>query len=323
MKEINVGVVGVGRLGTFHAQKYLELQDQGVRLVALIDPETERVSKKFPGIPVFSNYEAWFAAEDKGEVPKASAASVATNTVFHREVAEALLLRGCNVLVEKPLASSSHEGRDLIAAAARAQKILAVGHVERHRAMESLRRLGTPRFIECHRLAPFSNRSTDIDVVLDLMIHDIDLMLSIVKSPLKFVHAAGFPVLTNKVDIANARFEFADGCVANLTCSRVSIQAMRKFRVFAGDTYLSLDLGAGKFQFFRKNPNIPNPEEAIEGDFGEIEVRDALRTEVGDFISAIREQRKPLVTGEDALHAQILAEKVQFDIEARIKAEAK
>ncbi len=144
-------------------------------------------------------------------------------------------------------------------------------------------------------------------------------MLAIVKSPLKLVHATGFPVLTQKIDIANARFEFEDGCIANLTSSRISIAATRKFRVFSGDTYVSLDLAAGTFQHFHKNPGVERLEDAISGDIGELEVKDALRTEVGDFVAAVREGRRPLVTGEDALDAQLLAEKVLAEILDRVR----
>lgn len=318
MNEINAAVVGVGRLGTFHARKYQELAESGTRLVALVDIEREKVAKNFPHTPIFSSVEAMLAAEKSKEIPAIHVASVATNTDAHRQVATALLRAGKHVLVEKPLALSSSDGKEIIAAAKAANLVLAVGHVERHRAMDVLRKLGQPRFIECHRLAPFSFRSTDIDVVLDLMIHDIDLMLSIVKSPVKSVHAAGFAVLTKKIDIANARFEFEDGCIANLTSSRISIAATRKFRVFSGDTYVSLDLAAGTYQHFHKNPNVENLLEAIEGDAGELEVKDALRTEVGDFVSAVRTGGRPLVSGDDALEAQILAEKVLAEIESRL-----
>lgn len=319
--KIHACVVGVGRLGTFHARKYQELAGEGVALAALVDMDPEKARAAFPGIPVFPDVKALLAAEARGDIPKLDLASVATTTNAHREASIALLKAGKHVLVEKPLAMSSGEGREIVRAATAAQRVLAVGHVERHRAMDMLRRLERPRFIECHRLAPFSNRSTDIDVVLDLMIHDIDLMLAIVKSPLKLVHAAGFPVLTDKIDIANVRFEFQDGCIANLTSSRISVAATRKFRVFSGDTYVSLDLAAGTYQHFHKRPGVANLEDAIEGDMGEIEVKDALRTEVGDFVKAVTSGGRPLVTGEEALEAQVLAEKVLEQILERVGAE--
>ncbi len=320
MNALRACVIGVGRLGTFHAKKYLELASEGVELAALVDANPEKVEKAFPGIKVFRTHQELLAAEANGSLLPIEAFSVATNTESHREIAIALLEAGKHVLVEKPLAMTSLEGADIIRAANQAKRVLAVGHVERHRAMRVLQDLGKPRFIECHRLAPFSNRSTDIDVVLDLMIHDIDLMLAIVKSPLKFVHAAGFPVLTKKADIANARFEFEDGCIANITASRISIAATRKFRVFSGDTYVSIDLAQGSYQKFWKKPGIEDLAEAIDGDMGELEVKDALKTEVGDFVSAVRNGRAPLVTGEAAMEAQILAEKVQAEISRRMVA---
>lgn len=319
MEKINACVVGVGRLGSFHAKKYQELGDSGVELTALVDPRVDEVSKAFPGVRVFPSVESFLRAEDRGEMPRCQVASVASTTNHHRAISLDLIAAGKHLLVEKPLASTSKECAEIIRAADAGKRILAVGHVERHRAAEALQRVHTPRFIEVHRLAPFTNRSTDIDVVLDLMIHDIDLMLSIVKSPLLAVHAAGFPVLTQKVDIANARFEFADGCVANLTSSRISVQQMRKFRVFSNDTYVSIDLAQGKFQYVRKKAEIKDLSDAIEGDWGDLAVKDALRSEVGDFVAAVRDGRKPLVSGSEALQAQALAETVQEEIEAHMQ----
>ena len=222
-------VVGVGKLGTFHAQKYLNFSKNELQLVALVDTDVEKVRAAFPEIPVFAELRECLQAEAKREIPEIHLASVAAPTILHVEIAEALLKAGKHVLVEKPLSSGVEEGRKIIELAKRLKKKLAVGQVERFRAavlFQSIKE--APRFIECHRLSPFPARSTDIDVVLDLMIHDIDLMLSIVNAPLETVSAAGFPVLTPMVDIANARFEFANGCVANLTSSRISITKTRK-----------------------------------------------------------------------------------------------
>lgn len=319
MREINACVVGVGRLGKFHAKKYQELADHGARLVALVDPRVDAVKDAFPGVSVFPSVAEFLRAEKSGQIPVTEAVSVASTTDHHLSIALELLAVDKHLLVEKPLAMTSTECQRMIEVADAKKRILAVGHVERHRATEALKKVHSPKFIECHRLAPFTNRSTDIDVILDLMIHDIDLMLSLVKSPLREVRASGFPVLTEKADIANARFEFEDGCVANLTSSRISVKQMRKFRVFSGDTYLSIDLAEGKYQYVRKKPDVKDLSEAIEGDWGDLDVKDALKSEVGDFLEAIRSGRKPLVSGREAMAAQLLAERVQAEIQAHLE----
>jgi predicted dehydrogenase len=197
--------------------------------------------------------------------------------------------------------------------------LTAVGQVERFRATEIFPLLGKagPKFIECHRLSPFPQRSTDIDVVLDLMIHDIDLMLAMVPAKLVSVQGAGLPVLTPYLDIANARFEFANGCVANLTASRISIQRTRKFRIFSSDRYLSLDLATGSFEQFQRDDQEKNIMESIKHQSGKLGVTDALEAEIRDFVTAVREKRHPLVSGRDGLHALQVAEQVKQDIERR------
>lgn len=321
-RRINTAVVGVGHLGGFHAQKYAGLKEQGIDLVALVEPRAEERSKKLalPGVVWFTSINEWLAAEASGKVPRAEAVSIATTTDQHCNVGLQLLAAGKHILVEKPLASSLAEGEKLVAAARKANCWLATGQVERHRVVQLYKELkGKPRFIECHRLSSFPARSTDIDVVMDLMIHDIDLMLALVDSPIVSVHASGFPVLTKQADIANARFEFANGCVANLTSSRISMQRTRKFRIFSGDSYLSLDLASGAFEQYRKDPEEQDLAKAISHASGNLHVEDPLRAEILDFADAIREGRPPLVTGEDGLRAMEAADKVIQDINQRLR----
>lgn len=325
MANLRAIVVGFGHLGNFHAQKYAQLAQlrEGVELVALIDPRVEEVSAKAAKIsanlPVFASLGDYFAACDAGRVPRADVASIATTTEFHLSTAEELLARGVHLLVEKPLASSVAEARRLVEVAEQKKLTLATGHVQRHLVVEALKTLrGQPYFIECHRLSPFPARSTDIDVVLDLMIHDIDLMLAMVSSPLKEVHSAGFPVLTPQIDIANCRFEFESGCVANLTSSRISMSRTRKFRIFCADSYLSLDLGAGTFERYVRQPGETDPGKAIAVENGSFGVADALLEEVRDFVGSVSGQRPPLVSGRDGLRAIEVAEQVVADARRRL-----
>ena len=323
MDSLRAVVVGFGHLGSFHAQKYLTLKDIGVELVALVDPRADEVRAKAekiaPGIPLFNSVESYFSSCASGKVPKAHIASLATTTDQHVVVGLDLIARGLHLLVEKPLSSSSLEGAKLVDAAAKAGLVLATGQVERHRALEAYQALrGQPYFIECHRLSPFPARSTDIDVIFDLMIHDIDLMLAMVQSPLQEIHASGFPVLTKQIDIANCRFEFANGCVANLTSSRISMSRTRKFRIFCGDSYLSLDLGAGTFERYLKDAEEKDLTKQISHESGSLKVEDALQQELRDFALAVREKREPLVSGRDGLRAIEVAERVVADIQKRL-----
>jgi predicted dehydrogenase len=257
---------------------------------------------------------------DEGKIAMADLASVSSSTDEHVNLGLQLVEKGIHLLVEKPLASSSPEGRKLVAAAKEKNITLAVGQVERHRVVEVYRGLkGRPLFIECHRLSPFPARSTDIDVIFDLMIHDIDLMLAMVNSPVTHIHGAGFPVLTPMIDIANCRFEFENGCVANLTSSRISMARTRKFRIFCQDSYLSMDLGTGSFESYLKHPEEKDPEKTISHSSGTLKVDDALLEEIRDFVNAVRMGKSPLVSGEDGLRAIELAERVVREIQGRWK----
>ena len=322
MQNLKAIVVGFGHLGGFHAQKYAQLP--GVELVAVVDPRIAelgaKIEKQAPTAKGFASIDDYFGAVNDGQVAKADLASIATITDEHVNAGLRLIEKGVHLLVEKPLASSSGEGRKLVDAAEKKGLVLATGQVERHRAVEVYQSLrGRPYFIECHRLSPFPARSTDIDVIFDLMIHDIDLMLAMVQSPLQQIHASGFPVLTKRIDIANCRFEFENGCVANLTSSRISITRTRKFRIFCSDSYLSLDLAAGTYEQYLKNPGETDLAKAISHASGSLKVEDALQEEIRDFTAAVREKRAPLVSGKAGLEAIEVAERVVADIDRRMK----
>lgn len=323
MGKLRAAVVGFGHLGNFHAQKYVQLSQMGedVELVAIVDPRKDEIrakaEKTAPGVPVYGSLQELFSAGEAGQI---HLASIAATTEHHLSAGEQLLARGVHLLVEKPLAASVAEARRLVELADQKKLVLATGHVQRHLVVEALKGLrGQPYFIECHRLSPFPARSTDIDVVLDLMIHDIDLMLAMVASPLKEVHSAGFPVLTPQIDIANCRFEFESGCVANLTSSRISMSRTRKFRIFCSDSYLSLDLGAGTFERYVRHPGETDPAKAITMESGSFGVEDALREEVRDFVRSVKENRAPLVSGRDGLRAIEVAEQVVADARRRLQ----
>ncbi len=321
--KLRAAVVGFGHLGNFHAQKYVQLSQMGedVELVAIVDPRKEelrgKAEKTAPGVPIYGSLEELFAGEAGDNI---QIASIASTTEHHSAVGERLLEHGVHLLVEKPLASTVAQARRLVELADKKKVKLATGHVQRHLVAEALKGLrGQPFFIECHRLSPFPARSTDIDVVLDLMIHDIDLMLAIVPSPLKEVHSSGFPVLTPQMDIANCRFEFESGCVANLTSSRISMARTRKFRIFCNDSYSSLDLAAGTYERFIRHPGETDPAKAITMETGSFGVEDALREELRDFVRSVKEDRPPLVSGRDGLRAIEVAEQVVADAHRRLQ----
>src|SRR5829696_6191308 len=236
MKKIRAAVVGVGYLGRFHAQKYARAD--GCELVAVVDAREEvreAVALEVGTRPV---------ADYRDLLGKVEAVSVATTTPAHFVIARDFLEAGAHVLVEKPITETPEEARQLIELARQGQRVLQVGHLERFNAaiLAAEPYLKTPRFIECHRLAPYRERGTDVNVVLDLMIHDIDIVQTIVAAPIESIEAIGTPVFSDEIDIVNARIRFANGCVANATASRVSLKTERKLRVFEDDAYLSIDL---------------------------------------------------------------------------------
>jgi predicted dehydrogenase len=308
-----VAVAGAGHLGSFHAEKYAAMPE--VRLVAIADPvrgravrAAERARKAGPGAEGVE-----VVGDVRALVGRADAVSVAVPTHLHHEVAGLLLDAGVDVLVEKPLAAGVGEARDLIARAAAGGRVLAVGHLERFNpavvALAGL--LDEPMFIEVHRLGVFSERGTDVDVVRDLMIHDIDVLLNFVTAPLDDVRAVGVPVVGGTIDIANARLEFANGCVANVTASRVSRERMRKIRFFQRDLYVSVDYQAQELALVRRvPPGHPGDLAEIVGEQRALERRDALADEVAAFVEAVRTRNRPPVSGEDGLRALEVAERI-------------
>jgi predicted dehydrogenase len=298
MTPVRVAVVGCGHFGRFHAQKYAALPDAELIAVADCDPEAaERLAGEL-GVSALTDIRALAGLVD--------AASVAVPTRDHESVASVLLDAGLHVLVEKPIAATVEEATRLIELAAARGCVLQVGHLERFNAailaLDDV--LGEPLFIESHRLAPFKLRGTDVDVILDLMIHDIDLIQQLVGAPLKQVDAVGVPVLSSRDDIANARLHFATGCVVNVTASRVSLKSERKMRVFQRDAYISIDFQGRQASIARRGagemfPGVPNV--AVEQ--RTFEDNDALRLEIEAFLGAVRGERSVAVTGADGLRA--------------------
>ena len=291
-------MVGVGYLGRFHAQKYASLED--CRLVGVVDSQPETAAR------VAEELQVTAYGDYRSLLGKVDAVSVVTPTPTHFDIARAFVEHGAHVLVEKPMTETTAQAERLIAAARQYGRVLQVGHLERFNpailAAEAL--LSRPRFIECHRLAPFKERGTEVNVVLDLMIHDIDLVQMIVGSPVASLDAIGTPVFSPEIDIANARLRFESGCVANVTASRVSFKTERKLRVFVDDAYLSIDLQQKILTVIRKRPG-PVAEGQMPAQIEEqsFDQGDALLAEIRAFVAAIRGEQRVLVSGEDGLRA--------------------
>jgi predicted dehydrogenase len=302
MDKIRVAVVGVGYLGSIHAKIYRGI-DTCV-LAGVCDTNPARLSEisQALGVPSFSDYRELFN--------KVDAVSIAAPTRFHFKIASDFLKEKIPVLVEKPFTIDLKEANALIKEAKRNDLILQVGHIERFNSAFSATRkiIENPKFIECHRLSPFPNRSTDVGVVLDLMIHDIDIVLGLVDSPLQKVDAVGVPVLTPFEDIANARLTFKNGCVCNLTASRVSDEVMRKIRIFQKDTYISLDYKDARACVYRKNGLAITKEDLP------IEKEQPLQKELQSFLDCVRDHQQPLVNGPVARDALHVALKIQDQI---------
>lgn len=316
MKPLRCAVVGVGHLGRFHAQKYQALET--AKLSCLVDESSERLAemeKEF-GVKGIQDFHEL--------VGKVDAVTIAASTPAHYKIAKFLLENKIHVNVEKPLTTTSTEGEELCNIAKEHSLVLQVGHVERFNPalISAQKKLKEPLFIECHRLAPFKPRSMDVTVVHDLMIHDLDVILSLVKSKPVSVSAIGSPVLTKVPDIANARIEFENGCVANVTCSRVSQRSERKFRVFQPNQYLSIDFGSGEVNLLTKTGELVGEDLPLEADAWSLDKGDALLDETRSFVESVREQKRPVVSGEDGLIALKLAEQVLADIDQRLKKSA-
>jgi len=298
MKKLRTAVIGVGYLGQFHAEKYAQLE--GSDLVAVVDtdrPRAEEIAAKL-GTRGLSDYR-----ELIGEV---DAVSIVVPTQYHFEVARAFLDRGAHVLLEKPITVTLEEADELIRIARERGAVLQVGHLERFNpvvmALDGL--LTRPGFIESIRIAPFKPRGTDVNVVLDLMIHDIDIIQNMLKSPVRQINSIGAPVFTGEADIANARILFENGCVANVTASRISLKSERKMRIFQPESYISVDFQNKKLAVFRKGegemfPGVPN----IEMDERNFEAGDALKSEIMAFLDAVNGGKPPVVSGLDGRQA--------------------
>ena len=302
MSRLRVGVVGVGYLGKHHARILSSMP--GVDLVGVVDTNMKRATE--------------IAAEHGGRAMldvreldgKVDAVTIAVPTAKHLEIALPFLAAGLPVLVEKPMAASLAEADALIAAAAKAGGILAVGHTERFNPAVAVasEHLTDPRFIEVHRLGVFPERSLDIDVVFDVMIHDLDVILSLVKSDVESIDAVGVAVLTKRVDIASVRLRFANGCMANLTASRISRDRVRKIRFFQPEVYLSIDYAAQKVERFRLSRLLGIPR--IEGGDVPVVNEEPLARELADFVDAVSNKRPPLVDGQEGRRALALAQAI-------------
>ena len=306
MAALRTAVIGVGYMGRFHAQKFAACR--GAKLVAVADTDAARARDvaREVGCEPQADYRGLLGALD--------AAIVAVPTELHYQVVRDCLEAGVNVLVEKPLARSVEEADNLLALARKKRAVLQVGHLERFnpafRALAAHK--ARPLFIDIERLAPFKARGTDVDVVLDLMIHDLDLVLALERAPVEHVSACGFSVLTDAIDIANARIEFASGCVASVSASRVSQSPVRKLRVIRRRGYVSADLQGQRLRTVRKSGSAIRETERT------FERTDALRLQAEAFVRAIRARRAPAVGGDEGRRALHLAFQVRDLIRARI-----
>lgn len=311
---INVAVVGVGAFGHNHARVYHQLSQQGApaRLVGIVDSDLERansVATEF-GCKAFGSVEQLL--DTRHEV---HAASVAVPTMHHLEMARRLMESGIDVLIEKPVTSSLAEADELIQTAERFNRIAQVGHLERFNpaVRATLPLITRPMFFEVHRMSVFTRRSLDVDVVLDLMIHDLDVVLSFVKSPVTDIRAVGLPILSGKVDIANVRMEFESGCVANFTASRISTERIRKLRFFQPNQYISLDYGRQDVAVFSvgagsKKTATPSVNPEIGMTRPAIVAEEPLHAEINAFLNSVRTRSRPLVSlqeGRRALEAAL------------------
>src|SRR5215467_12337587 len=295
MKKLRVGVVGVGHIGSNHARLYAEIPSAEFTAVYDVEPFRSRI--------IASKFGASSAKSLDDFIGMVDAVSVATPTNTHYEVAHGLLAKGKHVLIEKPITDNTAHATELAELAAGSSLILQVGHVERFNpvlgALEKY--LTHPRFIEAHRLAPYTERSTDIGVVLDLMIHDLEVILHFVRSPLWSIDAVGVPVLSKSEDIANARLHFEDGCVANITSSRISPERLRKIRIFQEDAYLSLDYQNQSGEIYRRIGG------RITRDRVDIGREEPLKVQLASFVECAATGREPRVSGFQATAALKLA----------------
>ena len=314
MDRTRVGVIGVGYLGKFHAQKYAAMEQVELVGVADVSEAAARQVAEATGCRPFADYRQLLA--------EVEAVSLVVPTTLHHQVARECLLAGRDVMLEKPMTVTVEEADDLIELAAADKRILQVGHLERFNpailAMEE--HLTTPLFIESHRLHVFKNRALDVDVVLDLMIHDIDIILNMVKSPLATVHTVGLPVVTQTTDIANARLIFENGCTANVTVSRISRENIRRIRIFQPRSFISVDYGKKELTVIRQLPGVDGDglprQEIVNSCYME---KDALALELADFVGNVRNRTRPRVAGEEGRQALKVATEIIAQIRAHVE----
>lgn len=333
MGKLKIAVIGVGHLGKEHARIYSEIPE--VNLAGIVD------INKDTGEAVAQRYNTKYYNSFKEILNKVNAASVVVPTRFHYEITRELLKNGIHVLVEKPMTGTVSEAEDLIKLSKETSTILQPGYIERFNpAIEAIQKLDVSlKFIECHRLSPFTFRSADIGVVLDLMIHDIDIILYLSKSKVKKIDAVGVSVISDKEDIANARIQFENGCVANITASRVSFEPMRKIRLFSENSYISLDYHKQEAIIYKKSPEltpksiitentdvstIKDLKNFVFGDLLKIErikmnSQEPLRKELESFVSCVNNGKQPVVSGEDGIKAIKAATIIKEEINKNLR----
>jgi predicted dehydrogenase len=310
MSDLRAAIIGAGRLGTLHAQKYAALDSVKFAYVADIDYERARILAHDTGAQAITDYH-----ELAGKV---DLVSIASPSITHHEVAAAMLSAGIDVLLEKPMAATLDEARELAELAKKHARVFQIGHLERFNpAIVRLRSiLSGPRFVECDRLAPFTERGTDVDVILDLMVHDLDVILSLTSAEVASVEAVGVAVLTDTIDVANARIRFRNGLIANISASRVAPRRERKIRFFQPDAYISVDYEARRVQIYRKSPPPTGAKypliSAEQLDLGE---GDPLADEIKSFVEAVRTRGTPAVTAEDGLRVMTLINQIRTSME--------
>jgi predicted dehydrogenase len=299
-KKIKVGVIGIGHLGNYHLQKYQKLENCEIAAVADVVIERAQKAAEIYKCAAFSDHRAMLG--------KVDAVSIAVLTSEHNKVARDFLAAGVDVLIEKPICATLEEADELIGLAKKKNLILQVGFVERFNpavmALESV--IGKPVFIEAHRLHPFFERGTDVDVILDLMIHDLDIILKFVNSPITGVEAVGVPILSDKIDISNVRISFASGCIANITASRISAKTMQKIRFFSPEGYHSVDCQKREILSLSKIVNGEGNQQIVQNNI-EVGSHDSLEEEIRSFVNAILMRSKPPVSGEDSRLSLALA----------------
>ncbi|MBI5327081.1 MAG: Gfo/Idh/MocA family oxidoreductase [Deltaproteobacteria bacterium] len=313
MKKIKAAVIGVGHLGKFHAEKYASLAN--VELIAVVDTDKKRAQE------AASNFKtnAFYSHQDILSREKVDAVSIVVPTYLHYQIAKDFIAQGVDILLEKPITNTIEEADELIREAGNRKIILQVGHLERFNAAVIAAEdvVSSPLFIECHRLSPFPNRGADVDVILDVMIHDIDIIMNFVKSEVESVDVVSMPVITDKADIANARIRFANGCIASVTASRVSNERARKITLFQRDAYIIIDYANQNMAVFRKaSPKNGEPAYIMEEDV-KIKKNDILLEEIKAFVSSVITRTPPLVSGEGGRRALKVAQMIQKEVRSQ------